>query len=247
MSLTVGSLFAGVGGFDLAAERVGFQVKWQVEIDDYCTQVLEKHWPHVRRYRDVRRVHGRCGTFNVLTQQWGCDQCLDAVDIICAGFPCNDLSVLGGRAGLQGEHSGLWRDCARVVRGIRPRAVLVENTPSLLVNGMGDVLGDFSGMGYDAEWAVIPAAAVGSPQLRARLWILAYPARVRDGASTDPVLSGWATAQRGAWWETEPGVGRVADGIPAQVDRLRTLGGAIVPQVAEWIFRQIAEAEGVTV
>src|SRR5690348_11422468 len=113
--MTVGSLFAGIGGFDLAAERVGWEIKWQVEIDDYCTKVLEKHWPHVRRYRDIRTVGSE----------------LERVDLVCGGFPCQDISFAGDGAGLDGERSGLWRDFRRLVGELRPRYVVVENVAAL--------------------------------------------------------------------------------------------------------------------
>ncbi len=157
--LTVGSLFAGIGGFDLGLERTGgFQIKWQVEIDEYCRRVLAKHWPHVQRYGDIREVTDA-----------------EPVDVLCGGFPCQDISNAGNRAGIDGERSGLWSEYVRIIRLVRPRYVIVENVAALLGRGMGRVLGDLSESGYDAEWDVISAAAVGAPHLRERVWIIAYP------------------------------------------------------------------------
>lgn len=176
--MTVGSLFAGIGGFDLAAERVGFQVKWQVEIDDYATRVLEKHWPDVRRFRDVRDV----GRHN-----------LEPVDIICGGFPCQDISSAGAKAGLSGEQSGLWFEMSRIIRELRPRYVVVENVADLLARGLGTVLRDLAESWYDAEWDCIQAAAVGAPHGRDRLWIVAYPHANQGGCEVGRECHGQAT------------------------------------------------------
>jgi len=158
--LTFGSLFAGIGGFDLGLERAGMRCQWQVEIDPYARAVLAKHWPDVRRHEDVR-------TFPPKEGEWG-------VDVICGGFPCQDISVAGKGAGLAGARSGLWYEYARIIGELRPSYVIVENVAALLTRGMGTVLGDLSTLGYDAEWHVIPASAVGAPHRRERVWIVAY-------------------------------------------------------------------------
>ena len=161
--LTFGSLFAGIGGFDLGLERAGMRCEWQVEIDPYARAVLAKHWPNVRRHEDVR-------TFPPPEGEWG-------VDVICGGFPCQDISVAGKGAGLAGERSGLWYEFARIIGELRPRYVIVENVAALLARGMGTVLGDLSTLGYDAEWHVIPASAVGAPHRRERVWIVGFRSR----------------------------------------------------------------------
>lgn len=153
-----GSLFSGIGGFDLGLEMAGMECVWQVEIDDYCRQVLEKHWPDVKRYADIRDI-----------------ATIEPVNLICGGFPCQDISHAGKRAGIDGERSGLWSEMARVIRLVRPRYVVVENVAALLHRGMERVLGDLAASGYDAEWDVIPASAVGAPHRRERVWIIAYP------------------------------------------------------------------------
>ena len=164
--MTFGSLFAGIGGFDLGLERAGMECQWQVEIDDYATKVLEKHWTNVKRYKDVRE----CGGHN-----------LEPIDLICGGFPCQDLSVAGKRAGLkEGTRSGLWFEFARILGELRPRFALVENVPGLLDNhAMGRVLGELAEIGYDAEWDCIPASAVGAPHQRDRVWILATDSKCK--------------------------------------------------------------------
>ncbi len=118
--LTFGSLFAGVGGFDLGFERAGFECKWQVEIDDYATRVLERHWPDVHRERDIRQ----CGRHN-----------LERVDCIIGGFPCVDISYAGKGAGLDGARSGLFFEAIRLFRELQPRAVVLENVAALLTRG----------------------------------------------------------------------------------------------------------------
>ena len=267
MALTFGSLFAGIGGFDLGFERAGMACKWQVEIDDYATKVLEKHWPNVHRERDIRE----CGSHN-----------LEAVDVICGGFPCQDISYAGLGAGLDGERSGLFFEAIRLVRELRPRIVVLENVAALLTRGLDRVLGTLAEIGFDAEWHCIPAAAVGAPHIRDRVFVLAYATGQRSskrqehtrrpgadeqsacGLYSNPnsvFMEGqWPGGQQimearyqkgksersrhgsGKHWATEPAVGRVADGIPNRMDRLRGLGNAVVPQVAEWIGRRIVES-----
>ena len=157
--MTFGELFAGIGGFSLGLERAGMECKWQVEIDPYATAVLKKHWPEVPKHDDVRTFPPQ-GDYSV--------------DLICGGFPCQDISVAGKGAGLAGARSGLWHEFARIIGEIRPRYVLVENVAALLARGMGTVLGDLSTLGYDAEWHVVPASAVGAPHRRERVWIIAF-------------------------------------------------------------------------
>jgi DNA (cytosine-5)-methyltransferase 1 len=152
--LTVGSLFAGIGGIELGLERTGgFRTVWQVERDEFARRVLAKHWSDVRRHDDVR-------TFPAGDpDQWRCD-------LICGGFPCQDISLAGSGAGLAGTRSGLWFEYARIIRELRPRFVLVENVAALLTRGLGRVLGDLAEIGYDAEWSMLPACALGAPHTR---------------------------------------------------------------------------------
>jgi DNA (cytosine-5)-methyltransferase 1 len=159
-------LFSGIGGFSLGLERAGFQTVAFCEIDPFCVRVLNKHWPGVPVYDDVRTLSAdRLRADGI------------EVDVICGGFPCQDISFAGKGAGLAGERSGLWREYARLVGELRPRYVIVENVSALLARGLGDVLGDLAAFGYDAEWHCIPASAVGAPHRRDRLWVLAYPNR----------------------------------------------------------------------
>ena len=409
--MTFGSLFSGIGGIDLGLERAGMTCAWQVEIDPWCRQVLAKHWPDVRRYEDVTKVHGLLahpehtgrhegkntrGTVKSKKQRElgrakahehrelegcgdghrACNHCLEPVELIAGGFPCQDVSTAGQGAGIkEGTRSGLWSEFHRIICELRPRYVLVENVPGLFANGMGRVLGDLAEIGYDAEWEVLSAADVGAPHLRKRVFIVADAessglqgsnqtlannektgrgrhsqsargiartqedvadaersrllenetradtggvggtgqevhgegraqtvsadggcsdvadakehrvrprscpeeqggiGRGRSGDSGGEVadtqrersqgrvyrrsdsgrenLEGYAgcsgTAygqQRENWWTTEPDVGRVANGVPQRVDRLKGLGNAVVPQCAEQIGRRIMEQFG---
>ena len=271
--ITFGSLFAGIGGFDLGFERAGMVCKWQVEIDEYATKVLKKHWPNVHRERDIRQ----CGLHN-----------LQRVDVICGGFPCQDISYAGHGAGLDGERSGLFFEAIRVVRQLRPKIVVLENVAALLTRGLDRVVGTLAQIGYDAEWHCIPASYLGAPHIRDRVFVIAYPNTNGFGFSgraksdkqekqrkqetsrrsdTERLCSNVANASREGikrivgqreaqlgrsstrtgerkrnWSETEPAVGRVADGVPARLDRLRGLGNAVVPQVAEFIGRHVVRA-----
>ena len=220
-------LFSGIGGFALAARWVGWETVGFCEIDPYCQKVLKKHWPGVPIYEDVRTYDGA------------------QADIITGGFPCQNFSRLAERSGLEGKHSGLWSEFFRIIRNVQPRFIVVENVPEMLVHGMGRILGDLASIGYDAEWEGIPAAAVGANHLRARQWILAYPVSLGDRLSETTILPRRLAAECSDWWASEPTVGRVDNGVPSRVDRLRGLGNAIVPQVAEVIFRAINEVSDV--
>jgi DNA (cytosine-5)-methyltransferase 1 len=156
--MTCGDLFAGIGGMSLGLERAGFTVRWQVEREPYCENVLARHWPDVVRRRDVR--FAGTGT-------------LEPVDLIAGGFPCQDISTAGKGAGLDAGHrSGLWREFARIVRELRPRWVLVENVPALRRRGADTVLGDLEAAGYACWPLVVGARHVGAPHRRDRLWIV---------------------------------------------------------------------------
>jgi len=158
-------LFSGIGGFSLGLERSGaFKTVAFCEIDTFPRKVLAKHWPNVPIYGDIREL---------TAERLAADGI--AVDAICGGFPCQDISHAGKRAGIEGERSGLWFEYARLIGELRPRYVFVENVSALLNRGIDRVLGDLAALGYDAEWHCIPASAVGAPHRRDRIWIVAYP------------------------------------------------------------------------
>jgi DNA (cytosine-5)-methyltransferase 1 len=332
--MTVGSLFAGIGGFDLAASWVGWKTAWYSEIEPYACAVMRKRYPQAINHGDITAIDGRT---------------IEPVDILCGGFPCQDISTAGKNAGIGGSRSGLWKQYARLIKEISPRFVVIENVSVLRSRGLDTVLQDLDEIGYDAEWNCIPASYVGAPHQRDRIWIVAYPnskpvehllggcsaerseettparpvdvddasssasrtrrqnvadayvndgeRRTRQGAygqgrwssATQPenvrqgrqprsdnagpcsplvadssssrleghTWNGGAAEGRSlpirstgscglpqgadgeGWWQSEPNVGRVANGVPSRVDRIKCLGNAIVPQVAYEIFRAI--------
>ena len=357
MTLTVGSLFSGIGGLDLGLERAGMRVIWQSEIDPYCSKVLEKHWPEVPNHGDIKEI------------KW---HEIERPDVICGGYPCQPFSTAGKRRGDQ-DSRHLWPWVRYSISQLRPRYAILENVRGHLSMGGVDVLGDLASIGYDAEWRVVSAASVGANHKRDRIIIVAYPIaerlettrpelktsrpirnsqdsgqfvadsdssdsthgrqrkaipsensswgndRARSGSDTWQVgmgstgqsetnvadtnseywhgrgnndsksaLGQWDGLQTSAsgsslavantdtrqtswgvggvsedsrlvfgrdnigrgtqsyagwqWWETEPDVGRVAHGVPDRVDRLKGLGNAVVPQVAEVIGRLVMEA-----
>jgi DNA (cytosine-5)-methyltransferase 1 len=233
MPLTFGSLFAGIGGFDLGFERAGMVCKWQVEKDDYARRVLEKHWPNVPRWDDVR-------TFCTGYETWITGQ--GGVDVICAGFPCQPVSN-NGKKKAQNDERWLWPEVARIVRILRPQWVVLENVPGLLERGIGSVLGDLSAIGYDSEWDTIPAASFGAPHLRGRVFVVSYPTSQRSQRQK-PKSRIWgrgllAQCHR---WTAEPALARLGNGIPERVAGTIACGNAVVPQVAEWIGERIIAA-----
>ena len=305
VTLTVGSLFSGIGGFDLGLERAGMRVIWQSEIDPYASAVLRKHWPEVPNHGDIRSI--RAGT-------------AERPDLICGGFPCQPFSHAGKRRGADDDRH-LWPEMCRVIGELRPAWVIGENVAGIISMELDAVLSDLEALGYATRAVVIPAVAVDAPHRRDRVWIIACDRdfdresactvdaeasglpgavaharcerdagrgaardvagaagadqgrekeRQRDGDAAgdggetvaDAERSGQSgsresvnainSAQAGnrettqfvngggpGFWLSEPDVGRVAHGVPSRVDRLRCLGNAIVPQIAEVIGRAI--------
>ena len=310
MTLTVGSLFSGIGGLDLGLERAGMQVIWQSEIDPFACKVLKKHWPEVPNYGDIKQI------------DW---TTVPRPDVICGGYPCQPFSTAGKRLGTD-DPRHLWPWVRTAISELQPSYAILENVRGHLTMGGLQVLGEITELGYNAEWRIVSAAGVGAPHRRDRLIIVAYPNDARSGTpergivingaekvqewenvaqfgaggcstslanSTGKGLEGpvgqvnkgirngftyggaemantkgsagrstephglrtriWqttklrephsASATVGDWWETEPDVGRVANGVSNRVDKLRGLGNAVVPQVAEYIGRLIMAAE----
>ena len=170
--LTVGSLFSGIGGFDLALERCGMQVKWQVENDEYCNKVLNKHWPKVRRWNDVKTFPPDDKT------DW-------AVDVIVGGFPCQPFSQAGKRCGTE-DNRYLWPAMLRIISTIKPSWVIAENVRGILSINEGlvfkQVLTDLENEGYEVQPFIIPACAVNAPHRRDRVWIVAHSERNGRGS-----------------------------------------------------------------
>lgn len=163
MEIEAGSLFSGIGGFDLALTNCGMKIMWQVEIDKQCNSVMEKQFPNVERFEDIRK----CGRHN-----------LKPVDLICGGFPCQDLSVSGRRQGLAGERSGLWFEFARIIEELEPRWIVIENVPGLLSSKKGKdfavIIQWLAERGYGVAWRVLDAQYFGVPQRRRRVFIVGH-------------------------------------------------------------------------
>lgn len=216
------SLFSGIGGLDLGLERAGHVCIAQVEIDDYCQQVLQKHWPKVKKYRDIREFN--TNSFDGKPQ------------LICGGFPCQDISDAGKRKGITGSRSSLWKQFYRIICEFRPRFVLVENSSSLRRRGLPTVLGDLASVGYDSSWQCLPASAVGAPHIRERIFILAYPHHTRFRWRL-PQSQGSEEAWQMDCWPSEPNLVRMAHGIPARLERIKGLGNAVLPAIGEMLGR----------
>lgn len=258
--LKVLDLFSGIGGFSLGLERTGgFETVAFCEIEEFPRKVLTKHWPGVPIFGDVRKLTG---------EQVG------TIDVITGGFPCQDLSVAGKQAGIEGDRSGLWSEIARLIGELRPKYIIVENVANLLSgpNGrpgqwFGRVLGDLAEIGYDAEWHCIPASSIGAPHIRDRVWILAYPKQIQrvraifNGDNETQRTRPWPETQRdnngirfkmgeegcsifGGWLD-KPDPERMVDGVPDWSHRLAACGNAVVPQIPEIIGRAILEAEDI--
>jgi len=245
--LNVLSLFAGVGGIELGLESAGMATVGQVEWDDYCQKVLERHWPNTARHDDVSTA-----------VEWWQSEPRPRVDVVCGGFPCQPFSLAGKQLGVNDER-WMWPQTAAVIRAVQPRYALLENVSALVRDSwaFGTVLSDLHTLGFDAEWATLRASDFGAPHGRERVYILAYPkgeygisrgglvpSRERGTSLTTGGLSGLAVHQRreraSQWLASEPRVDRLADGIPNQSHRLRCAGNAVVPAVAEHIGHLIA-------
>lgn len=243
--LTYLSLFSGIGGLDLGLDRAGWTCVGQVELDAYCRTVLDHHWPEVPKHDDVRTAPG-----------WWTSEPRPAVRLVAGGFPCQPFSTAGLGLGTGDPRWG-WPWFRAVVRAVRPQYVLLENVAALVVeqqfaDAFGRVLGDLAEDGFDADWTVLSACALGAPHARERLFLVAHSA-VPDGQDAGrygarprrerPEPRG---SRRSTWrdgWLPEPAMDRVAHGVPRRlvVDELHGLGNAVVPAVGELVGRLIRE------
>ncbi len=247
--MNVLSLFAGIGGIDLGLQRAGMTVVGQVEIDPYCRAVLAHHWPEVPRHDDVRTCI-----------DWWRSEPRPTVHLVAGGFPCQPFSTAGKRSGIADDRWG-WPWMFDVVRAVRPHYVLVENSAALIADAdaFSTILAGLAQVGFDAEWSVLSACAMGAPHTRERLFLVAHPDR-GNGTSWLGTRPGWPLpgigGAAGAWADpldgfvAADGYGRrVADGVSAGLEpaRITALGNAVVPQVVEHIGRLILDAGRVSV
>ena len=234
------ALFAGAGGGILGGKLLGWRTVCAVEWDAYARDVL------VARQND-----GCLDPFPI----WDDVQTFDGrpwrgiVDVVSGGFPCQDISCAGRGAGIDGQRSGMWQHMARIVGEVEPRFVFVENSPMLVGRGLARVLADLASMGYDAKWGVVGAVHAGAPHKRERIWILADAREIRldAGRSGESLqrtwLDGEAPMVNPAWWDTEPGVDRVAHGLANGLDRIAALGNGQVPAVVALAWNILTEQE----
>lgn len=234
-------LFSGIGGFALAFEAAGFETIAFAEIEPYPCKVLAQHWPAVPNLGDVRTIDGRD---------------FAGVDVVCGGFPCQDISAAGKGAGIHGERSGLWFEMLRIIRGARPAFCLLENSPWLRARGIDDVLSGLEQSGYSARPFVVGAWSAGRAHKRDRVWVVAYSQSARlaqpkieevRARLSGPEYAGLLGGRVAGNWPTPPGVRRMADGIPDRAHRIKALGNSIVPAVAypfaRWIYEVLKANE----
>ena len=234
--LTHGSLFSGIEGFGLGAAFARIKTLWSCEYEDYQASIIKKNFGENHEInRDIR-------TYSKPT----------FVDIISGGFPCQDISVAGKGVGIVGERSGLWTEMYRVIREVRPKYIIIENSPMLLIRGFERVLCDLSEIGYDAEWQCLSNADFGFDHRRERLYVIAYSNKVKrqagrfqewnqaQGIFVPPSNQhcGFSIAQRVLEMPDREHIG-INDGIRGWTHRVGCLGNAVNPVVAKYLFECI--------
>lgn len=231
-------LFTGYGGITLALESYCKPIAY-VEIEEYAQRIIAERMadgslPRAPILADVKNIEG----------EFGC------CDIIIGGFPCQDISVAGNGAGLAGERSGLFYEIARITKEIQPSFVFLENVPAIRTRGLWSVAKEFSSLGYDCRWTSVSAGYVGAPHRRKRWFFLAHASSKRlegQRQESSRVSEKLHYACDSSWWSVEPNVGRVANGTPFRVDRIKTLGNGVVPEQArlafEYLMGTIRDAE----
>lgn len=234
-NLTHGSLFSGIGGFELGAEMAGIETLWNCEIEKYQGEILKTKFPNAERYKDITKTTG-----------------LRHVDIVSGGFPCQDISVAGKRKGIKGERSGLWSEMHRIIREVRPKYVIIENSPALIISGLEQVLCDLSEIGFNAQWQCISNYAFGYPHKRERLYLIAYPNKIGlqgdvcIGGSFDSIFKQWSSdtsigytcAKRILEIPAHSTV-RNDDGFSNWSHRVGSIGNAVNPTLAKYLFECI--------
>jgi DNA (cytosine-5)-methyltransferase 1 len=237
-------LFAGAGGGILGGLLLGHKPVCAVEIEPYCREVLLQRQrdgilPWFPIWDDVCTFDGK---------PWR-----GIAEVVCGGFPCQDISCAGKGAGLDGERSGLWAEMARIISEVRPKYVLVENSPMLTSRGLGRVLGDLAEMGFNARWGVLGADHVGAQHKRERIWILADTDQVRWGwgrnlqkQKRERIQSARLVGKSGTWKEAAEQKARIlgmGDGLAGKLERLAATGNGQVPLVAATAWQVLAQED----
>lgn len=242
--IRIGSLFSGIGGFELGLEAAlpKAETIWQVENDPFCQSILKKNWPKAELFSDIRLVsHAN----------------LKPVDIVCGGFPCQDISKNGKGEGLNGDRSSLWFEMLRIVCELRPRIAIMENVPTITKRGLSRILGGLSEIGYDAEWRIISGQDIGAPTMRKRWFCVSFPSCFRMEAKWTDRQQKLRTHEEKKIslrsdsrilrhkWEIEPPIRGVVARIPDRLDsinKLRSLGNAIIPQCSRYVGEKILQS-----
>lgn len=246
-NLTHGSLFSGIGGFEIGADKAGIETLWNCEFEEHNRNILMKHFSDTKQYFDVREM-----------------QSPGYVDIISGGFPCQDLSIAnqskksfkedGNKKGIDGERSGLWSEMWRIIADVRPRYVLIENSPMLVIRGLERVISDLARIGYVCEWQCLFASQFGYNHSRKRIFIIAYPSQERceDNSTAfqelpkilqqrpprqNPLSMPFKRFNRNSDYELL----RMDDGFSKELDkqRIEMMGNAVVPDIAHYLFECI--------
>jgi DNA-cytosine methyltransferase len=244
-----GSLFSGIGGFDLASEWMGWENVFHCEIAEFPRKVLNYYWPNAKTHEDITKTD-----FTIYR---------GTIDILTGGFPCQDASIAGKKKGLQGQRTGLFYEMLRAIREIRPKYIVAENVANITkINNGHDfriIINELARLGYNAEWRIIYASEVGAPHKRARLYLVAYPNSIRlqpgktylSNVAEEIAPFKWMfngtsiQIVRGGRWNSKPPILCVDDGISRPMVRksIKGYGNAVVPQVVHKIFQAIQHIE----
>lgn len=245
--MTHGSLFSGIGGFELGAQMSNIESLWNCEIDEHKRRILKRHFPNAIQHTDVKILKNP-----------------PKVDIMSGGFPCQDISIAnvsnkslwknGKVKGIEGERSGLWKEYKRILGEVKPKYIVFENSPMLTIRGFERVLCDLSKIGYDCEWQCLSASQFGYNHKRERIYGIAYPFEVGRTDNTQifrelqEVLSEKAPRQDSVSMpskrfncRSDYESVRMDDGFPYQLDkrRIEDMGNAIIPEIAHYLFECI--------
>lgn len=245
--MNVLDLFSGIGGFSLGLERAGMKTIAFCEYNEAAQRVLRKHWPDVPVYKDVRTLDG--------------SQFRGTVNVVCGGFPCQDLSRAGRQDGIEGQRSNLYTEMLRIISECRPEFAIFENVTNLLTGESGrwfaQFLYDLAAVGYDAQWHCISASAVGAAHHRDRIWIIAYPNGTNSqGIFFPKPLFAYSEESRRRQYTRAVDEALPADDyacqrgnfddVPERMDRLKQLGNSVVPLIPEIIGRAILRSREAT-
>lgn len=224
-------LFSGIGGNSLALREWVNTVAY-CEADRHAQAVLLSRMSDGQLKpapicKDVQQLDG--------------NELRGHIDLIIAGFPCQDISSLGKGAGLEGKRSGLFFEVLRLAKEIQPTFLFLENVPRIRTRGLSTVVRELTAAGYDCRWTMLSAASVGAPHKRGRWFCGAFNTHCANAAAKRSIPSRSTIEPSGTckWWETEPSVDRVADGVHNRLDRIKRLGNAVVPQQAREAFKML--------